>query len=161
MANRKKRVIIDNVKGSIIYESANKDVVVFNDNGRLYFESSNPILEEEFKTYDCSEGVSALMRLKTVFDDDKFWNLKVGNSKYDVSPERALYWLSGGNREWEVNDTYAYNWLEVHSIFEHKFRDVVYEIVDNAETLNDIKKGFMQRLNLPVLYEFALNNNLI
>jgi hypothetical protein len=161
MANRKKRVIIDNEKGSIVYESEMKDVVVFNDNGRLYFESSNPILGEDFKSYDCAEGVAALMKLRTVFDDEKFWNLKVGNSKYDVSSERALYWLSGGNREWKQNDTYAYEWVEVHSIFEHKFRDIVYEIVENAETLKDIKEGFLVNLNLPVLYEFALGNDLI
>lgn len=161
MANRKKRVIIDNEKGTILYQNDTKDVTVYGDNGRLYFESSNPILEEEFGSYDCGESVAALMRLKTVFDDEKFWNLKVGSSKYDVNPERALYWLSGGNREWKTNDTYAYEWLEVHSIFEHKFRDIVYEIVENAETLKDIKEEFMNQLNLPVLYEFALSNDLI
>ncbi len=161
MANKKKRVIIDNEKGSTAYESEMKDVVVFSDNGRLYFESSNPIVSEDFKSYDCAEGVAAFMKLKTVFDDEKFWNTKIGNSKYGVSPERALYWLSGGDREWKDNDTYMYDWSDVHSIFEHKFRDIIYEIVENAETLNDIKEGFMKYLNLPVIYEFALNNNLI
>jgi len=78
-----------------------------------------------------------------------------------VSPGRALYWLSGGNREWESNETYSYGWLEVHSIFEHKFRDTIYEISENAETLEDIKKEFMSKLSLPILYEFALNNDLI
>ena len=161
MANRKKRVIIDNEKGKVLYENKTKDVVIYGDNGRLYFESTNPVLEEEFKSYDCAEGVAALMRLKTVFEDDKFWQLKVGNSRYDVAPGKALYWLSGGNREWLSNETYSYEWLEVHSIFEHKFRDVVYEIVENAETLQDIKEEFMKQLNLPVLYEFALSNDLI
>lgn len=161
MANRKKRVIIDNEKGKVLYENETRDVIVYGDNGRLYFESTNTVLEEEFKSYDCAEGVAALMRLKTVFDDDKFWQLKVGNSKYDVSPCRALYWLSGGNREWESNETYSYKWLEVNSIFEHNFRDDIYEIIENAETLQDIKEGFMKTLNLPVLYEFALSNDLI
>ena len=161
MANRKKRVIIDNNKGTLLYESKDKDLSIFNDSGRLYFESTNPLLEEDFKSYDCAESVAALMRLRSVSDDEKLWKMEVGNNKYDVSPSRALYWLSGGNREWESKETYAYEWTEVHSIFEHKFRDLVYEIVENAETLNDIREGFMKKLNLPVLYEFALNNDLI
>ncbi len=161
MANRNKKVIIENDKGALIYESSNKDVRVFNDNGRLYFEASSPELEEEFQSYDYAEGVAALMRLKTVLNDERLWNTKIGNNRYDVTPGRALYWLSGGNREWKSNETYGYEWIEIDTIFEHKFRDLVYEIVENAETLNDIKEGFMKNLNLPILYEFALNNDLI
>jgi len=161
MANRKKKVIIENNKGALIYENKEENLTIFNDNGKLYFESSNPTLEEDFKSYDCAESVAALMRLKSVSDDEKLWKMEVGNNRYDVSPSGTLYWLSGGNREWKTNETYMYDWLEVHSIFEHKFRDIIYEIVENAETLNDIREEFTKRLNLPVIYEFALNNDLI
>lgn len=156
---KNKRIIIANKKGYTLYE--NDGVAVYNDNGLLFFESSNPILGEMYESYDCAESVAALMRVESIFHDENFWKIKIKNSKYDIIPGNSLYWLTGGTKEWSINDTYSHKWSEVYSIYEHRYSDIIFNIVENAESLGDIKNDFIDQLNLLDLYEFSLNNNLI
>jgi len=158
MAKRDKKWVIEE-SGSLLYES--DQVKVWQEpNGKLFFESIDPILCGTFMSDDYAESVAALMRLPKVFNNDKLWKIKIID-KYDITTTNVLYWLTGGDSEWVDNKNYKYGWNDVESIFNHRFEDVIFGIIDQSNTLGDIKRGFMKHLNLPVIYEFALNNNLI
>ena len=129
-------------------------------NNTLYFESNDEQLKEDFGSFDVMESVAALMRLKQLRDTEDFWSMKF-HKQWNVSAEKTLFWLTGGNKEWSDEGHFKYKWGEVHHIFLHKYSDIIYEILDNSETLGDIRQGFKEELNLPKLYEFALNNGLI
>ena len=121
----------------------------------LYFESN----QRQLNSYDVIEGTSALMGIKELQNSD-LWEVKV-EQKWNSSAERALYWLTGGDDEWKQEGHYKYEWSDVCQIFTHKFSDIVYDILENAKTLGDIKDGFNEHLSIPKLYEFSLNNGLI
>lgn len=158
MAKREKKWVMDE-SGILLYES--NEVKVWQEpNGKLFFESNDPILCGTFMSNDYAESVAALMRLPKVFNDEKLWKIKI-ISKYDITTEKVLYWLTGGNSEWDDKSHYKYEWGEINTIFNHKFEDIIMEIIGKSNTLGDIKRGFMKNMNLPVIYEFALNNDLI
>lgn len=158
MAKREKKWVMDE-SGDLIYESS--DIKIWEEfNGKLFFESENPILCGTFMSNDYSESVACLMRLPKVFNDNKLWNIKI-NNKYDISTKNVLYWLTGGNSEWMDKKNYKYEWDEVESIFNHHFENTILDIISRSNTLGDIKRGFMKHLNLPIIYEFSLNNDLI
>lgn len=158
MAKREKKWVMDE-SGDLIYESS--DIKIWEEfNGKLFFESENTILCGKFMSNDYSESVACLMRLPKVFNDNKLWNIKI-NNKYDISTKNVLYWLTGGNSEWMDKKNYKYEWDEVESIFNHHFENTILDIISRSNTLGDIKRGFMKHLNLPIIYEFSLNNDLI
>ncbi|CAG7580185.1 MAG: hypothetical protein SLAVMIC_00289 [uncultured marine phage] len=161
MAKREKKwVKVMNESGILLYED--QKVKVWKEpNGKLFFESNDPILCDTFMSDDYAESVAALMRLPKVFNDDKLWNIKINKDKYDITTSKVLYWLTGGNKEWNDKNHYKNDWNEIDSIFTHQFEDTIFEIVGQSNTLGDIKRGFMRHLNLPIIYEFALNNDLI
>lgn len=158
MAKRERKWVMDE-SGDLIYESG--DIKIWEEfNGKLFFESENPILCGTFMSNDYAESVAALMRLPKVFNDSKLWNIKITN-KYDISTKNVLYWLTGGNSEWMDKKHYKYDWDEVELIFNHHFEETILDIISRSNTLGDMKRGFMKHLNLPIIYEFSLNNDLI
>jgi hypothetical protein len=157
MARKEKRVI--EKKGNLIYQ--NDNLKVWNDNDKLSFHCDDPTYKETFISDDYLESVSAIMRLSDFFKDEKVWKIQIPNKYDNIKVEKALYWLTGGVKEWEENKNYKYKWEDVELIFKHKFEDTILEIIKESNTLGDIKRGFMAKLNLPIIYEFSLNNNLI
>lgn len=151
---------IDEKELELVYELNNVQVRVFKDNDNLYFQSTNPIFDNELETTDSVLSVAALMRIKDIFKDDKFWNIKL-KDKYNINAEEILYWITGGDNEWKNNKNFNGTWDDLKDIFIHKYEDTIFKIVSNSSKLLHIRNGFLNNLNLPMIYEFALNNNLI
>jgi hypothetical protein len=148
-------------EGVVIYSSNNIEVWEDTSCNRLYFESKNNHLY--FMSYDYFESVAGLMRLDAKLDSG-FWKIALNESeKYDISINRILYWITGGDNEWKTSDhkEYKYDWYEVEEIFRDRFEDIILDIVRTSETLLDVRNGIIEKISLPIVYEFALNNDLI
>ena len=144
-----------NVKmGNLLFES---DLIKVSKeaNKILYFESN----QWQLNTYDVIEGVAALIKMNVPYED-KVWDIQV-KEKWNSSADKALYWLSGGDKEWLDGKRYKYQWKDVFHIFTHKYSDIIYDVLEKAETLKDIRDGFNKHLPMTKLYEFSLNNGLI
>ncbi len=70
-----------------------------------YFEIGNIV------TNDIAEAIAILM--KTVNKNNKFWDIELNDINfYNISPEKSLYWLSGGDKEWRYSNNYKLNWID-------------------------------------------------
>ena len=111
-------------------------------------------------TFDVAEAVAIMMR---VIDwSSPVWT--IGLSDIDtskMSPERALYWLSGGNTEWKSLDNYDRPWCECYLDFQEEFGGLVYNIITNSSNMMDIRNAYVDKLGLTTLYEFALSKNFV
>lgn len=111
-------------------------------------------------TNDIAEAVCMLM-LK-IDDDDPIWDKKIeNNSLLNISPEKSLFWLSGGHKEWDTLLNYNKPWSEYYLEFGNRFGDEVINSVTNSKKLKDIRDNFTKNLNLTILYDFALSKNMI
>ena len=93
-----------NVKmGNLLFES---DLIKVSKeaNKILYFESN----QWQLNTYDVIEGVAALIKMNVPYED-KVWDIQV-KEKWNSSADKALYWLSGGDKEWLDGKRYKYQW---------------------------------------------------
>ncbi len=121
---------------------------------QYYFEIGSDI------TTDLAEAVAIMMNYKNK-ESDKFWELQIKDiNYYDIKPEQALYWLSGGDYEWKVMNNYKKIWSEVSLDFQEEFGLRIISILKKSKTMRDIRDGFLKYLNLPILYEFALENEI-
>jgi len=121
-------------------------------NGDLFFEIGNEI------TTDISEAVAILMQKDS--HNSEIWNFNVQGLD-SVDPERSLYWLTGGHKEWRSLENYSRPWSACHLDFQEEFGILIFNIVKRSKKLKDIKEEFNRYLNLPNLYEFALSKKLI
>ena len=122
-------------------------------NGQLFFEVGSEI------TTDIAEAVAIMLRIQNI--DESIWSKELPIKIEDVEPRRALYWLSGGDKEWISKQNYNRPWSECDIEFQEEFGFMIMSILKKAKNLNDIRNGFVRYLNLPVLYEFALSKNYI
>lgn len=122
---------------------------------QYYFEIGTDI------TTDLAEAVAIMMIYKNK-ESDKFWELQIKDiNYYDIKPEQALYWLSGGDYEWKVMNNYKKIWSEVSLDFQEEFGLRIISILKKSKTMRDIRDGFLKYLNLPILYEFALEKEFV
>jgi len=122
-------------------------------NNKHFFEIGESV------TTDIAEAVAIMMRLNVI--SKEAWNTKINKDDlYNTKPENALYWLSGGDEEWMIEDNYTKNWHECYLDFQEEFGLTVIEIIEKAETLDDVRKGFIKYINLNILYEFALRKGI-
>lgn len=143
---RRKDVTENNV---LIYKN-NIAKITQEPNQELFFEIRNIV------TTDLAEAISITMN----FDDKEFWEIELNND-INIDPEKCLYWLSGGDKEWLLLEHYNRPWVDCYLEFQEEFGFMVIEIVKNAKTFNDIKKGFNKYLNLPTLYDFAISKGFV
>lgn len=136
--------------------------VIFNDNliainkteFGFFFEIGEQI------TDDVAEAVSILM--KRVDKSDPIWKTKLNDFKeYSVVPEKSLYWLSGGQKEWDTLINYNRPWCESYILFQEHFGTMVVEAVEKSKTLEEVRDFFQTNINLLDIYEYALSINLI
>ena len=99
-------------------------------------------------TTDVGEAVAIMMRNKDL--DERVWGLSFEFNMDEIETTKCLYWLSGGDNEWTTLHKYR-----------DRFGERVIEIIESAKTLGDINSGFLKYLNLPILYDFALEKDLI
>jgi len=127
--------------------------IIEKEDNRIFFEI------EETITEDVAEAVAILMRKNNV--SDTVWSKEISVDIDTIDPRKCLYWLTGGDREWIKLDNYRYSWVECDQFFSDEFEFVIRWIVKKSKTLRDMKDSFIEHLNLPVLYEFALSKNLV
>jgi hypothetical protein len=136
------------------------NIQVFKENNVYYFESNNEKLSN-FITNDYMEAVAAFMKLKDTFDLNYLWDIKVTDEmRENLSVNKTLYWITGGDREWVENKTYKKTWIEYSNIFVKKYQKRI-ETIKECKTLGEVRDEFLKHMNLPMIYEFALTKNMI
>jgi len=117
-------------------------------NQQIFFEFDNHVTE------DVAEAVAIMMRSNDV--KKSFWEQKISANNDSVEPRKSLYWLTGGDREWVKLSNYTKPWNEVEDEFENEYKFLIKWIVNKSKTMGEIRDMFIKYLNLPTLYEFAL-----
>jgi hypothetical protein len=123
-------------------------------NRELVFEIGQEIIT------DVAEAVAILMT--KVDNDDPIWNteiqgLKIGN----ITPERALFWLTGGTTEWRKKHSYIRDWHDCFMDYNERFGHIIVDLVHKSKKLGDIRDFFRKELNLLTLYDFAISKKII
>lgn len=131
----------------------NDSVVINKSNNDVYFEIGNEI------TNDLAEAVSILMR--RIDFNDPIWKTEINVDIHDVSPEKSLFWLSGGYKEWNSMKNYKKPWCECYFDFQEEFGFMVINAIRRAKNLEDIRNYFIKYINLPVLYDFAVSKGIV
>jgi hypothetical protein len=148
---KRKKVLLKEQLSEVIYNS-NK-IVISKDDNRWCFEIGNEI------TMDIAEAVSILMRRDI---DENIWQMEIGDIDIEtVSPEKSLFWLTGGYNEWRTLENYNRPWCDCYIDFQEEFGFLVINIIRRSRTLMDIRNNFIKYLNLPVLYDFAISKDLV
>jgi hypothetical protein len=122
-------------------------------NGDLFFEIGTEI------TTDISEAVSILM--KNDVRSSEIWEFEVDKINLSIDPEKSLYWLTGGHKEWRNLENYNRPWSQCYLDYQEEFGSLISNIIKRSKKLKDIRDGFQKYLNLPNLYEFALSKKFI
>jgi hypothetical protein len=147
MEMRKKKDVADDV----IVFSNNIVKIAIEKNQEMFFEIKKEI------TTDLAEAVAIMINM----DIEGLWNIELEHDYYNINPEKCLYWLSGGDREWDTMDHYKRPWTDYHYEFQEEFGYIVINIIRKSITLGDIRDNFIKHLNLPILYDFAVSKGFI
>jgi hypothetical protein len=152
---KRKRITLDEIEKKQDKEIFNQRITVTNEGGEYFFEIGAEM------TTDIAEAISILMR--TIDWNDSIWKTKIDKKMiYDgITPEKSLYWLTGGHKEWTTLDHYNRPWSDCYLDFQEEFGFLIVNIVNKSKTFLDIRDSFMKYLNLPILYNFAISKDLI
>lgn len=111
-------------------------------------------------TNDLAEAVTIMMR--TCKPDDKSWDIEINNKNIEnITPERSLFWLTGGEQEWKNLENYNRPWCDCYLDFQEEFGFMIIKIIKDSKKLSDVRDGFIKYLNLPTIYDFAMSKNLL
>ena len=111
-------------------------------------------------TSDLAEAISIL--LTTLDYNHPIWKLQIDNLDLEaIVPEKALYWLSGGHKEWSTLEHYAKTWSECYLDFQEEFGFMIIRSLKKSKNFEEIRDYFLKYMNLPILYDFAISKNLI
>ncbi len=131
-------------------------VRITKEEGTYFFEIGNEL------TSDVAEAVALLMR-KVDWNDD-IWNLDlegINSNAEGITPEKALFWLTGGYTEWRTLENYNRPWCDCYLDFQEEFGMLIFNIVKRNKSLREIRDSYCAHLSLPVLYDFALGKGMI
>ena len=149
---RKKKTLLKEIGTKIIYD--NNTIIISREGNEWFFEIGKEL------TTDLGEAVSLLLR--NCDASDEVWKTDIKEMNIDnISPEKSLYWLTGGEREWKTLEKYNRPWCDCYLDFQEEFGLLVISIIKRSKTLEDMRKHFIEYLNLPVLYDFALSRKLL
>jgi hypothetical protein len=99
---------------------------------------------------------------KNIKYDNEIWNTVIDKKLLNnISTVKTLYWLSGGDVEWNNGNHYNRPWSIYNVYFYKKYNRLVKNILKKSKTYGDIRDYFNKYLNLPILYDFALSKNMI
>jgi hypothetical protein len=138
-------------KQEVIYKNA--DISIINIGNQIIFEI------KEHTTLDLSEAVSLMIKLG--IEDTEVWYLPSVLFDADINPEKTLYWLSGGDKEWVLLENYQDSWFNLYHDFCEKWENHIYSIIKNSKNLLDIKLSFEKELNLMVFYDWSISKGFI
>lgn len=146
---KKRKLVIENISELIFSD----EKIKINKQGKTFiFEIGKEI------TSDIGEAVAIMMN--TLGDEHKIWNFEFEITE-EITPEKSLYWLTGGDIEWKTLENYENPWSESYLYFQEEFGLSIVNILKKTKKLNDIKEGFKKNINLPTIYEFALSKKLL
>jgi hypothetical protein len=148
---KKKKVLLKNELSEVIF--VDSKVRVSKNNTEWFFEIGNEM------TSDLAEGVSILMRV--VDNNHPIWNTEFEVIHENITPEKSLFWLTGGYSEWRTLEHYSKPWCECSLEFQEEFGFVIINSVKRSRNFREVKNNFIKYLNLPILYDFAISKDLI
>lgn len=150
---KKKRVLLEErVLNKMIY--SNDIIKISKEGNEWFFEIGSEL------TTDIAEAVSILMR--KCDDTHSIWNIEIKDiNTNEISPMKSLFWLSGGTKEWITLDNYKKPWCDCFLDIQEEFGLSIIDIINESNTLGEIRKGFIKNLNLPIIYEFALSRDIV
>lgn len=150
---KKKKVMTKVRETSVVIYYSKRARVSKELNDELFFEIENEL------TSDLSEAIA--IAINKGINDSGFWEINYNIDINNVSPDKTLYWLSGGDKEWINKLHYNKSWSEVYLSFQQEFGMNIISIINKSKTFGDIKTEFLKKLNLPIIYEFSLENGYI
>lgn len=121
-----------------------------------FFEIGNEL------TSDVAEAVALLMR--KVDWNDEIWNLDlegINMNAESITPEKSLFWLTGGYSEWRTLENYNRPWCDCYLDFQEEFGMLIFNIVKRTKSMKEIRESYCRYLSLPILYDFALSKGMI
>jgi hypothetical protein len=108
-------------------------------------------------TLDPAEAVAMMIHRRI----DGPWHIPLDPSAMSVVPERCLYWLSGGDREWALQEHYCQPWSACCPEFCDRWGDQVRAVISGSATLGDVRDGFRSGLNLHVIYDWCISRGFV
>jgi hypothetical protein len=127
-------------------------LIVKESSGEFFFEVGNEI------TTDISEAVAIM--INKISKNSEVWNLE-NNFNKNIHPEKSIYWLSGGHKEWRSSEHYKKSWREYSPLLVEEYGNLVKRIIKKSKTLGEIRDNFLKYMNLSIIYEFALDKEMI
>jgi hypothetical protein len=149
---KRRKLALKSVGKNDVYN--NGIVRLTKEEGTYFFEIGNEL------TSDIAEAVALLMR--KLDWNDGIWDMELEDINVeDITPEKSLFWLTGGYSEWRTLENYNRPWCDCYLDFQEEFGMLIFNIVKRNKKLKDIRNGYCKYLNLPTLYDFALSKNMI
>jgi hypothetical protein len=131
-----------------------KKLVIKKEGNEWFFEIGKEM------TNDLSEAVTIMMRVCK--PDDSAWDIEVNNTNIEnITPEKSLFWLTGGKQEWGNLENYNRPWCDCYLDFQEEFGFMIIKIIKDSKKLSEVRDGFIKYLNLPIIYDFAMSKNLL
>ena len=149
---KKRKDLLEKIGTKTIFTDKTRKISI--EGNKWFFEIGKEL------TTDIAEAVSLLVR--ECDSNDQIWEVEIKDiNTEDIAPEKSLYWLSGGYKEWKSLENYNRPWCDCYLEFQEEFGFTILNIVNRSKTLGDVREYFIENLNLPVLYDFALSKNLV
>lgn len=150
---KKKKIVLESKRSNDDYI---EEIVRINksNNNDYFFEIGTEVTE------DIAEAVSILMR--KVDWNDNIWNREIKEVDMNlITPEKSLFWLTGGYDEWRTLDNYNKPWCDCYLDFQEEFGMLIINIIKKSKSFKEIRDNFNKHLNLPILYNFAVSKDMI
>ncbi len=149
---KKRKDLLEKIGTKTIFTDKTRKISI--EGNKWFFEIGKEL------TTDIAEAVSLLVR--ECDSNDQIWEVEIKDiNTEDITPEKSLYWLSGGYKEWKTLENYNRPWCDCYLEFQEEFGFTILNVVNRSRTLGDVREYFIENLNLPVLYDFALSKDLV
>ena len=149
---KRRKLALKSVGKNDVYN--NGIVRVTKEEGTYFFEIGNEL------TSDVAEAVALLMR--KVDWNDSIWDMELEGIRTDeITPEKPLFWLTGGYSEWRTLENYNKPWCDCYLDFQEEFGILIINIIKKSKSFKEIRDNFNKYLNLPILYNFAVSKDMI
>ena len=149
---KRKKTLIKNELSNLVF--CDSKIKISKDQNSWLFEIGRET------TLDLAEAV-AIMSL-TISNKHLVWDLVIDQIETEsIVPEKSLFWLTGGYSEWRTLENYNKPWCDCYLDFQEEFGYLIVNIIKKSKTLKDIRENFLKYLNLPILYDFAINRKMI
>ena len=131
-----------------------KKLVIKKEGNEWFFEIGKEM------TNDLSEAVTIMMRVCK--PDDSALDIEINSTNTEnITPEKSLFWLTGGTHEWRNLENYNRPWCDCYLDFQEEFGFMIIKIIKDSKKLSDIRDYFSKYLNLPILYDFAISKSFV